>query len=464
MMLAIRMGAQEGRWDDEPPATSARAVSASDDFLRQLAKVLPRDPPRGTPTPGDRVGRFRIGEILGSGGMGIVYAASDEALGRTVALKVLPPAFEVDDERRRRFLREARAASAVVHPNLAAIHEVGETGGYVFIAMELVHGRTLARLLRDGRMTVSESLRIGRGIAEGLAGAHAVGVVHRDLKPDNVMVDEAGTVKILDFGIAKLPTPHGALGPSTLTHEGSILGTPGYMSPEQAFGSAVDARSDVFSIGALLYEMVTGRPPFVGESAMHVLVATTRDAPVAPSRLEPAVGGALEALIVRCLAKEPEDRFPDASALLRAMEELRDGARPAPFARRFALGCVAGAIVVGGLGVASLRSHGAARASEVPSAPSVSSAPSVWSVPSAAAVAAPPAARPTEGEPPLIPVDRLPAAAPSTAPRRPTPAPARAAGAPPRASASASAPAGAGCAPPYYLDPLGDKKWKPECL
>jgi serine/threonine protein kinase len=307
------MGSQHRGDKGGPPRTSPAAASISDVALRAMPPSSRT--PMVDPVPGDRVGAYRIVEVLGVGGMGVVYRAQDEGGAREVALKLLPRVLEVDIERRRRFLREARAASAVVHPNLAVVHEVGETGGRAFIAMELVRGRSLERLLEDGRLPVAEALRVARGIAEGLAEAHARGIVHRDLKPDNVMIDDAGTVKVLDFGIARLAAPDGTDALSTLSGEGAMLGTPGYMSPEQSYGQRVDARADVFAIGALLHEMLTGAKAFPGETPFEVLLATNRDEPAPPSKREPSVGRALDQLVARCLAKEPARRFADAAAL-----------------------------------------------------------------------------------------------------------------------------------------------------
>jgi len=266
--------------------------------------------------------------------MGIVYRAEDEKLRRTVALKVLPDAFAADEERRRRFLREARSAAALRHPNIATIHDVGEDAGRVFLAMELVEGPTLRERMASGRLRVSEVVRIARGIARGLARAHAKGIVHRDLKPDNVILDaEAdGEPKILDFGLAKLREERSPLAgtlaehgetASLLTEEGRLLGTPHYMSPEQA-GSAggLDARSDVFALGVLLYEMLAGRRPFEADRLGELLARIERDPPASLRSLAPEVPEALEAIVNRCLAKKPADRYADAGSLAAALEAI----------------------------------------------------------------------------------------------------------------------------------------------
>jgi serine/threonine-protein kinase len=298
--------------------------------------------PMTDPRPGDALGEYRIVEVLGTGSMGVVYRAQHAASGREVALKLLPRALEVDVERRRRFLREARAASAVVHPRLAVVHEAGEADGRAFIAMELVRGRSLERVLAEGssggRLPVSEALRIARGIAEGLAAAHAHGVVHRDLKPDNVMIDDEGAVKVLDFGVARLLAMPDGASLSTLSTEGAILGTPGYMSPEQSYGQRVDARADVFALGALLYEMLTGSKAFTGETAFHVLLATNRDEPPPPSRGAPGVGRALDQLVARCLAKDPKRRVATAAEVRDAIAAVEANPRAEPKKRWWPFG------------------------------------------------------------------------------------------------------------------------------
>jgi eukaryotic-like serine/threonine-protein kinase len=223
-----------------------------------------------TLAPGSKLGRYEVHSLLGAGGMGEVYRARDPRLGRDVAIKVLPPDLARDDTRRKRFFQEARAASALNHPGIVSIHEMESADGVDFIVMEHVPGRTLDGLIRSG-LKLGDALGIAIPVADALACAHAAGIVHRDLKPANVMVTPEGGVKVLDFGLAKLVEPGEASGEdettlseaearSSLSRTGTIAGTPGYMSPEQATGGKVDARSDVFAFGALLYEMVTGAP------------------------------------------------------------------------------------------------------------------------------------------------------------------------------------------------------------
>ncbi len=282
---------------------------------------------------GETLGRFRLLSRLGEGGMGVVYAAEDLRLGRTVALKILPPEAVQREDRRRRFLREARAASAVTHPNIATIFEVGEEDGEVFLAMERVPGLTLRAALQE-RATpfeVERALEIARDVAKGLREAHAAGIVHRDLKPDNVMITPDGQAKILDFGLAKrllgadsAPPPSAELA----TREGQILGTAGYMSPEQALGEAVDARTDLFSLGVILFELLTQTRPFQGENHVAVLFATYRDPAPPPSSRNPAVSPPVDALVLRCLEKKPAARFQSATEVIEALGAALRAAPP----------------------------------------------------------------------------------------------------------------------------------------
>ncbi len=269
------------------------------------------------------ISHFRILGRLGEGGMGVVYRAEDERLHREVALKVLPVSLAADPERRRRFLREARAAAAVTHPNIAAVHDVGEADGHVFIAMELVRGDTLRARMQPG-LTHAEALRIAREVAKGLARAHETGVVHRDLKPENVMVNPDGDVKILDFGLAKLVDldrdPTAGATSSEATAAGRILGTPPYMSPEQAEGrTEVDARSDVFSFGVMLYEMLAGVRPFTGTTSIAVLYGVLHREPEPLEAVCPGVSSVLAAVVARCLKKPTAERFASGRELLAAL-------------------------------------------------------------------------------------------------------------------------------------------------
>ncbi|HEX8792044.1 MAG TPA: serine/threonine-protein kinase [Polyangiaceae bacterium] len=280
---------------------------------------------------GQTIAHFRIVAKLGQGGMGAVYEAFDEKLRRTVALKLLLRDATDDEAKRKRFLREARSAAAVTHPNIATIHEVGEVDGQIYIAMELVEGRSLRRVLADGALQPKDAVRIAQDVARGLAKAHDKGIVHRDLKPDNIMVSSDRHVKVLDFGVAKSSrAPEATLPAGTVpavvdtdvTHEGQLVGTPAYMSPEQVTGRAVDQRADIFSLGVVIYEMVTGTRPFQSASGTALLVAMTTETPEPPSKRNPLVPAELEAVIARCMSKKPDDRYPSARELLGALERL----------------------------------------------------------------------------------------------------------------------------------------------
>ncbi len=280
---------------------------------------------------GETLGQFRIVAKLGQGGMGVVYRATDEKLRRTVALKVLPPGFAADPARRDRFLREARAAAALNDANIATVYDVGEAGGRLYIAMELVEGASLRARLASGAMAIPDALMVARGIARGLAKAHDKGLVHRDLKPDNVMVNASLEVKILDFGLAKdvgLGSDSAVANAETataVTTDGQVLGTPAYMSPEQAASKPVDARSDVFAFGIVLYEMVTGVAPFSAPTTMELLIAIARDTPAKVSARNAAVTPEIEAVIDRCLAKALEGRYASAREVLTALDGLGEG-------------------------------------------------------------------------------------------------------------------------------------------
>ncbi|HEY4641217.1 MAG TPA: serine/threonine-protein kinase, partial [Thermoanaerobaculia bacterium] len=224
-----------------------------------------------TVSPGTRFGSCEIASLLGAGGMGEVYRARDTRLGRDVAVKVLPPDFVSDPERLARFEQEARAAGAINHPNLLTVHELGKNDGQVYIVSELLEGETLRDVLAAGPLPVRRAVDYARQLAEGLAAAHEKGIVHRDLKPENIFVMSSGRVKILDFGLAKLTSVSGRVDSNlptaqVETNPGTVMGTAGYMSPEQVRGQNIDHRSDIFSFGAVLYEMLSGRRAFRGES------------------------------------------------------------------------------------------------------------------------------------------------------------------------------------------------------
>jgi serine/threonine protein kinase len=279
---------------------------------------------------GKTVSHYRILEKLGSGGMGVVYKAEDTKLGRTVALKVLPPERVADPNRKRRFVQEARAASALNHPNIIIIHDIDEAEGVHYIAMEHVEGKTLDRLIARHGLRVNEALKYAVQMAAALAKAHSAGIVHRDLKPTNVMVTDDGLVKVLDFGLAKLTeaAPTGdaetAVTVEPTTEEGTIVGTVGYMSPEQAEGKPVDARSDVFSFGSVLYEMLTGQRAFQGETKVSTIAAILREEPKPLSQVVEGLPREVERIVKRCLRKDPAHRVQHMDDLKVALEELKE--------------------------------------------------------------------------------------------------------------------------------------------
>jgi serine/threonine protein kinase len=278
-----------------------------------------------------RLGPYEFIGRLGAGGMGEVYRARDMRLGREVAIKLLPPEVSTDADRLRRFEKEARAASSLNHPNIVTIHEVERIDSTSFIVMELVDGKTLREIVSEGALPVRRLLTIAVQIAEGLARAHSAGIVHRDLKPENVMVTKDGLVKILDFGLAKLAHPElegGELtqGPTVSggTSPGVVLGTVGYMSPEQASGHPVDFRSDQFSFGSLLYEMATGKQPFKRATAAQSLAAIIQEEAGPLGKLRPDVPAPLRWIVEQCLSKDPKDRYASTEDLARDIVRVRD--------------------------------------------------------------------------------------------------------------------------------------------
>ncbi len=278
---------------------------------------------------GTRLGPYEVVAPLGAGGMGEVYRARDLRLGREVAIKVLPETLASDRDRLSRFDQEARAASALNHPNIVTIYEVGRADSVSYIAMELVQGRTLRELITEGPLSTRRFLALSVQIAEGLARAHEAGIVHRDLKPENLMVTREGFVKILDFGLAKLvETPGSEISQLATTGEptrpGLVLGTVGYMSPEQATGRAVDYRSDQFSLGSILYEMATGERAFSRGTAAETLTAIIREEPEPLRSLAPESPVPLRWAIERCLTKDPEERYASTRDLARDLARLRD--------------------------------------------------------------------------------------------------------------------------------------------
>jgi Tol biopolymer transport system component len=284
---------------------------------------------------GTRLGPYEIQSPLGSGGMGEVYRATQSSLGRQVAIKVLSPEFASDPDRLRRFEQEARSASALNHPNIISIYDVVCEGANSYIAMEFVDGKTLRDLLETGPIPIMKSLQIVAQIADGLAKAHAAGIVHRDVKPENVMVTRDGLVKILDFGLAKLTRPDPDGSESTVarfnfTQAGMVLGTVGYMSPEQVRGLTADARSDIFSLGATCYEMISGKRAFQRATAADTMSAILKEEPARLSASVHNLPPALGRVVHRCLEKDPGDRFQSARDLAFNLEMLsRDESSPA---------------------------------------------------------------------------------------------------------------------------------------
>src|SRR6266567_5368471 len=279
---------------------------------------------------GKHIAHFEITGKLGEGGMGVVYEAIDRHLDRRVALKILPPEKVADPARKLRFIQEAKAASALNHPNIITIYDISAADGVDYIAMELVAGRTLEDLLAKRRPKVSEVLKYAVQIADALAAAHAAGIVHRDLKPANVMVTESGLVKVLDFGLAKLTDREEVSEDDVtrteraVTEDGTVVGSAAYMSPEQAEGRKVDARSDIFSFGLVLYEMLSGNRAFRAETRMATMAAVLNKEPTPISEITPGLPKELERIVARCLRKDLARRSQSIAEIKIALEELKE--------------------------------------------------------------------------------------------------------------------------------------------
>ena len=299
-----------------------------------------------TLSAGTRLGPYEVLSPVGAGGMGEVYRARDTRLAREVAIKVLPEALSSDRERLKRFEKEARSASALNHPNIVTIHDIGSENDVSYIAMELVEGATLRESLAGGPLPIKKLFQVASQIAEGLAKAHEAGIVHRDLKPENVMVTKDGLVKILDFGLAKTSSTGPGSGEGsqlptmTGTEPGVVVGTVGYMSPEQASGKPLDSRSDQFSFGSILYEMATGKRAFRGATAVDVLSAILHAEPEPVALANAGIPAPLRWTVDRCLAKDPEERYVSTRDLARELQQIREHssgtevAALAPTARR----------------------------------------------------------------------------------------------------------------------------------
>jgi eukaryotic-like serine/threonine-protein kinase len=318
-------------------------------------------------SPGAHLGPYEVLALIGAGGMGEVYRARDPRLNREVAIKVLPADRLTDEGRRQRFLREARAAATLTHPHIVTIYEVESADGVDFLVMEYVRGKSLDAVIPRGGLRLGETLRIGIAVADALAAAHGRGIIHRDLKPANVMVGTDSAVKVLDFGLAKLlHEDDDPSDPSASTHlvehlteAGQRMGTLAYMAPEQASGESVDARADIFSFGAMLYEMATGQRAFSGKTPAETLSAVMEKQPAAPTTLVPSLPHDLERTILRCLRKDPAKRFQTMADVRIDLAEIKEesdssGASPTPLPRpRLLWRAVAAASVLVGVAVAA---------------------------------------------------------------------------------------------------------------
>jgi serine/threonine protein kinase/TolB-like protein/Flp pilus assembly protein TadD len=332
------------------------------EFLERPAPQAAERPPAGEPAPvecGEQLGPYRILAPLGAGGMGEVYSATDTRLGRRVAVKLVPRQFSQNPEALERFQREARAASALNHPNICTLYDIGQHQGQPFLVMELLEGQTLKERIAEAALSESELLDIASQVAGALAAAHAKGVVHRDIKPANLFLCDGGPAKILDFGLAKLVSePSQAMqttgepaaeapAEATVTRPGTCIGTAPYMSPEQIRGEPTDARSDLFSLGATLYQAATGAAPFQGGARAEVVQAVLSELPVAPRRLRAELSRELERILLKALEKEPARRYQSALELQADLERCRR-AREAFRKRRWTRRIAASALV--GLG------------------------------------------------------------------------------------------------------------------
>ncbi len=381
--------------------------------------------------PEQSLGPYRLIERIGAGGMGEVWKAEDSRLGRLVAIKIVAPEVATDPEAIVRLRREARMAAQLNHPNIAMIHSIEESDGVLFVVMEFVEGQPLSALIRRGALPEGELCRIGRCVADALAEAHSKSIIHRDIKPDNIIVS-GPKVKVLDFGIAKQVGTSGSTSDAPtatfMTQQGMIVGTIQYMSPEQALGKPLDPRTDIFSLGVVLYEAATGRLPFQGETATDTMTRIIRDDPQEAVRVNPAISPALNAVIRRCMRKNREERYATAADLARALElqlgratTARTAAKPTVLTgsrlqtiqspkKKSPLGWIAAAIVVLALGAGAvvLRHRNAVVAATASPAATQPKAPApVTSAPTQTAVTvtapAQPAATVADVAPPPVP-------------------------------------------------------------
>jgi len=308
---------------------SVRGATALKGATRKLGHssaagpAAPFPPPASTPSDSaagmpQRLGPYEIRGTVGAGGMGVVYRGWDASLSRNVAVKTLKPELSLDSEYRDRFLREARSAAALSHPNVTQIYFIGEEGGRPFFAMEFLEGKSLEALVREmGRLPPEQAVEMVRHAALGLKAAAARGLIHRDIKPGNLVLTPEGTLKVTDFGLAKL-----VVGDAGLTLSGEVLGSPNYMAPEQASGQPADLRSDIYSLGATFYELVTGRPPFDGPTPVSIILKHAREPVRNPRQFSPDLPYPLVTLVQKMLAKRPEDRPQNYEVLLRDLDRL----------------------------------------------------------------------------------------------------------------------------------------------
>ena len=320
--------------DDEPLRREVESLLASfadaDGFIETPAGDVAAEllgTHRSTYEPGHQIENYRIVRHLGSGGMGEVYLAEDIRLNRKVALKLLPPHFTVNPDRVRRFEREARAASALNHPNIVTIYEIGQSNTTHFIATEFVDGKTLRQLINEKPFTLTETLNVSMQVAEALSGAHAAGIVHRDVKPENIMIRPDGYVKILDFGLAKLTEQQATdadLETPTLlqTNPGLVMGTVQYMSPEQARAKNVGVGTDIWSLGIVMYELLAGHVPFSGETPSHVMVSLMENK-LPPLKDHANVPEELDRFVTKALRKNRKERYQTAAQLARDLRGLK---------------------------------------------------------------------------------------------------------------------------------------------
>src|SRR2546422_3981658 len=338
--------------------------------------------------PGTKLGRYEIRSKIGEGGMGEVYLARDTQLDRLIAIKLLPAEIARDKQRLHRFLQEARAAAALSHPNIAHIYEIGEADGGYFIVMEYVEGLPLEQKIGGRPLAVHESLDIAMQIADALDEAHGKGITHRDIKSSNIMITPRGRVKVLDFGLAKVTQAAGApeqisdseVATRVKTSPGVVMGTVNYMSPEQASGKQIDPRTDIWSVGVVLYEMITGRVPFEGATPSHVIVAILEKEPLPLSAYVPNVPEAMEWIVTETLTKDAAERTQTARELLKKLQRLKQRVETAAEVERSVAperlsGAAAGANHSGiGVPTSTSLQSAASRTGEVAATTNVSSA------------------------------------------------------------------------------------------